>query len=252
MFKINLLFLLSFIFLSQTLIAKENIFNKGVDFKEGVVHYKVSGSESGSKTLYIREFGKTRVLYTNTKSNFLRKNKIIDNMTLITPKWTYEIDLKNNSTTKLPNLKYLLFKKFQTLSNKEKQKIKTNLKNRVKQTGQKIAGYNYTLEVQDGVTTYKAQDYDFILKTKADILGFHTKSVVTHIEKKPLDFKIFTLPENLKIISTSNEEKTLHKKADKIIKQLLSSKINAHHVSRKNQDDLQQIIQESIKTLDAL
>jgi len=214
------IFLLLFSIFTSSLLADKNIFDRGFDFKEGIVHYKISGSESGSKTLYIKDYGKTKVIYTNKKSTFMRKDKSIDNMTYITPKWIYKIDLDKNTATKLPNLKYLLFKKFQDLSIDEKKQVKINFKKQFKGKVEKIAGYECNYKFIDGKNICLEKNSDLVLKTETNILGFHTKSIATSIEKKALDEKIFTLSKNLKIIPSLKKERTLYKKADKIINSL--------------------------------
>ncbi len=215
-------FLLLFSLFASSLISDENIFDKGFDFKEGIVHYEISGSESGSETLYIKDYGKTKVIYTNKKSNFMRKNRSVDNMIYITPKWIYEVNLDTNTATKLPNIKYLLFKKFQNLSIDEKKQVKINLKKQFKGKVEKIAGYECNYKFIDGKNICLEKNSDLILKTEANILGFHTKSIATSIEKKPLDNKIFTLSKNLKIILSLKKERIIYKKADKIISSLLN------------------------------
>ncbi len=268
MIKKNSFLILFILLFSTTLTADKNIFDKGVGFKEGIVHYRVSGSENGIKTMYIKEYGKRRVIYTNTKSKFMKKNSITDQMTHITPKWIYKIDLETNTTTKLPNLKYLLFKRYLTLSKSEQQIVKNNLKflknrslqnlqsNKIQEVG-KVAGYLCNVESINGVTTYTAQNSDLILKTETEILGFHTKTVATDIEKKPINIKIFVLPKNLKIIPKKQKVDAINQKADQIINYLLSENIkqlplikDKKLTSKKN--DLQDIIQESILILDKL
>ncbi len=263
--KFLILFILLF---STTLTADKNIFDKGVGFKEGIVHYRISGSESGIKTMYIKEYGKRRVIYTNTKSKFMKKNSTTDQMTHITPKWIYKINLETNTTTKLPNLKYLLFKRYLVLSKNEKKLIETNLKtlknrslqnlqsNKIQEIG-KVVRHLCNIESINGVTTYTAQNSDLILKTETEILGFHTKTVATDIEKKSVNIKIFVLPKNLKIIPKKQKIAELNQKADQIIDYLLSKDIklpqlieNKKLTSKKN--DLQDIIQESILILDKL
>ncbi len=215
-------FLLLFSLLASSLLADKNIFDKALDFKEGVVYYEISGSENGSKTLYVKDFGKTKVIYTNKKSNFMQKNGSVDNLTYITSKWIYEIDLDTNQATKLPNLKYLLFQKFQNLSVDGKKRVKINLKKEFKGKVEKIVGYECNYKFIDGKNICLEKNSDLMLKTKTNILGFHTKIIATNIEKKALDEKIFTLSKDIKIIPSLKKERTLYKKADKIIETLLN------------------------------
>lgn len=249
-------------------LAASNIFDKGIVFKEGVVHYSVSGSEYGTKTRYIKEYGKRQVLYTNTKSKFMRQNRTTDRLIHITPKWVYEIDLESNTTTKLPNLKHLLAQRFENLSKDEqklltknmtllKHRSLTNLKGAVEPNVTEILGFSCHHESIQGVDTYTAKNSDLVLKTETDILGFHSKTVATKIEKKPIDYDIFILPKNLKINDNTAQMAQLEQKAEEIITYLLSDNLDKTlplntKLSTKSKEDFQTIIQESIKVLDAL
>lgn len=226
------IFLIPLIFISTTLLAETNIFDKGIDFKEGIINYAVSGSETGTKTVYIKEYGKRRVIYANTKNKFMRKNQITDRVTHITPKWIYKINLKSNTTTKLHNLKYLLSQKFQKLSLVQKEKLEKNLQSlngksllnlngKLTPSTEKIVGYLYNNEVVQGISTCTAQNLDLVLKTEISILGFHSKTEAVQIEKKPVDYKIFILAENLTITPTPEKNQALKQKADQIIEYLL-------------------------------
>jgi len=254
------------LFISTAILASSNVFDKNIDFKEGIIHYRVSGSEAGTKTLYIKEYGKYRTIFTNTKSKFMRDQKTIKKITYITPKWNYEVDLENNTTIKLPNLKYLLQEKLLNLPLRKREKVVKNfkklhnksilnLKGLVFPKAKKIAGYLCNRESIKGITTYTAQDSDLILKTEANILGFHSNSIATSIEKKSLDPKIFEISKNLKIIPAPKKVRELEKKADEIISYLqcpntIVRKTKNLPITQK--EDFQNIIQESIKALEAL
>ncbi|MCH9812969.1 MAG: hypothetical protein K0U47_03390 [Epsilonproteobacteria bacterium] len=261
-------YIVLFLSLCALPLSASNIFDKEIPFKEGIVHYSVSGSEYGTKTLYIKEYGKRQVRYTNTKSKFMRQNSTTDRFTHITPKWIYEIDLESNSTTKLPNMKYLLQKRFAKLSKKEK-KIVTknltdikqnslqNLKGTLKPHVTEILGFNCNLESIQGVNTYTAENSELVLKTETEILGFHTKMVATKIEKKAIGFDIFILPKNLKIKDNSEQVKQLEEEADTIIgylrtPNLTPSTTDQNSVSTDTKEDFQTIIQDSIKVLESL
>ncbi len=209
------------ILIVSSLSAETNIFDKNLDFKEGIINYTVSGSETGTKTVYIKEYGKRRVIYTNTKSKFMHQNRGIDKVTYITPKWIYEMDLKSNINTKHYNLNYLLNKRVKELTLDQKQKLEKNLQSTHNTHSEKILGYLCKHKMVQGVSTYSVKNFDLVLKTQVDILGFHSKTQAIEIEKKPVDANIFTLAKNLTITSTPEENLALEQKADQIIESLL-------------------------------
>jgi hypothetical protein len=254
------------LFISTTILASSNVFDKNIDFKEGVVHYRVSGSEIGTKTLYLKDYGRYKTIYTNTKSKFMRGQKTIRKITYITPKYNYEVDLKNNTATKLPNLKYLLQKKLLKLPSREREivvknfkKLKDrsilNLKGLFYPKAKNILGYVCNRESIKGITTYTAKNSDLVLETKANILGFNSNSSATKIEKKQLDSKIFEISKKLTISPTPQKVRELEKKAEEIISYLQNpdiEKTKTHQIPITQKEDFQNIIQESIKALEAL
>ncbi len=256
MFKYSAVFSLMFFL---PLYSFENIFDKGVDFKDGVIHYSVSGSISGTKTMYIKNHGKRRVVYTNIKNSFMSRGKSKDKIKYVTPKWIYEIDLEKKMTTKLPNIKYLLLKKYKLLSEENKKVISQKLKNRsiynvsgfVSDGENDILGYSCKLESIDGIMTHTAKKSDLVLKTQTSILGFNQTVVATNLEKKDLNTDIFTLPKNLRIIDTHQKLIDLEKKVNSIIKSLLFTENKK--VSKSNQkDDIHSLIQQSASKLSNL
>jgi len=254
------------LFLSTIILASSNPFEKKIDFKEGVIHYRVSGSEIGTKTLYIKDYGRYRTIYTNTKSKFMRDQKTIHKITYITPTYNYEIDLENNRTTKLPNLKYLLqirllklssTKRENVIKNYKKLKDRSilNLKGLFYPKAKNILGYVCNREIIKGITTYTVKDSDLILETKANILGFNSHSSAIKIEKKELDPKIFNINKKLTNSPTHKKVRELEKKADEIITYLQNPDIittNAKQIPITQKEDFQNIIQDSIKTLEDL
>jgi hypothetical protein len=250
-------FVAIFIFftLSFILSANEiNPFQKDLDFKDGIVHYSVTGSINGSKTMYIKDYGKRRVIYTNTQNKFMRKNTDSDKIEYITSKWTYEIDLKKRTTTKLPNLNYLLFKKYNKLVKKKRKIIEKNLNKKFKKDKINILGYNCNITSINGILTYKATNKNLILKTQTSILGFNKTVLATKIEKKPIDTDIFTLPKNLEIINSSDKLKKLNKKANDIISALLNKKdkIKDDYKTNNSTEDFHTLIQQSANILGQL
>lgn len=262
-----LLSLITTLFILPTLIfAENNPFERGVSFKEGIVHYSISGSEVGSETLYIKEHGKRRVIYTNAKSKFMRQGKDTDHITHITPEWIYEIDLIEKSTTKYPNLVHVLYEKFKNLPKKTQQHILQNfdmvkdksiqnISEPISRNTETILGYPCHVESIDGVLTYRSVDQDLILKTQMQILGYSVQKIATKIDKKPLDLNLFVLPKNLKIVDSQEKVHAVEQKAEEILEFLQQENLRIDgesNVQILEKESFQSIIQESIKHLDAL
>ena len=233
------------VFLTLALNLEATIFDQPLDFKEGIVHYQLSGN--GSQTLYIKEYGKQRVIYTENKNNLLNSDS--KKITYITPEWVYELNLASNTSTKIININYLLSQKFKKLTQIEQQRVEKNLQKQ--KSTKKILGYACNLEFIDGVTTYKAIDMDLVLKSEIDILGFHKSIIATKIEKKEVDDKLFSMFKNLHAKEDNIQSKELQKKADTIITSLLKLHEESKDITEKK-DNFQQIIQDTTEKLDSL
>jgi hypothetical protein len=266
--KIKFFFsLVSLLFIALLKLEANNIFDKGVEFKEGVVHYSVSGSEKGIKLLYIKDYGKYRVIYTDINNKFMRKEKNIKKITYITPKWYLEVDPQNGNTIKFPNLKYLLQQRLLKLPLKDRLKVVnnfqklhknsiSNLKGKVYPKAEKILNHICNKEIIDGITNYTAENFDLVLKSETHILGYHSESIATHIEKRTIDPKIFEIPKDLNITSDPKKIIKLEKKADEIISYLQNPSQNTSRykltIKGSQKEDFHKIIQDSIKALEAL
>ncbi len=132
--------LLKIIFISLLFITT---LTANTDFKEGVINYTISGSESGIKTIYLRDYGNEQLIYIKTKSKLMRKDQLVEKIIHVTPTCVHERNLLTNKSIKLHNLKDLTL--------------------------------------------------DLVFKKEVRILGFHTKTEVIQIEKKPIDPNIFKM-----------------------------------------------------------
>jgi len=207
---------------TSSLIAETDIFHNSLDFKEGIINYTIRGSESGTKSMYLKDYGKTRLIYTEVKSNFMRQTREVKQITQITPKWVYKTNLKTNVTTKTYNLNYLLNQRVEKLTMTQKKRLEQNLQKTKSLQSKEILGYFCDHKVIDGVSTYSVTNYDLVLKTQIDILGFHSKTEAIQIEKKDIDHNIFKRIQTLSITPTPEKNQALEQKADHIIQNLLT------------------------------
>lgn len=216
--------------------ARENPYTTKLPFKEGIIHYSISGNTKGTQTMYVRNFGKERVLYKNSESKIMQKKASADTLIMIDEKWTYHINLSTKEATKEPSLNRLLQEQYALLNKEEQKYIQGKI-------GKTFLGFACRKESLDGRTSYFTKKGNILLFSEAAIMGYKVKTVATKIENTPVKASLFELPKGLKIV----EKKADTLKAEKIIKALLKQE---SFVSKKTDIDYNKIIQDGINSLD--
>lgn len=114
--------------------AIENPYKNHYPFNTAIIHYKVTGYETGKETLYVNS--NFKALYIDTQYKYLGKLKSKKVLVLTTPEYIYNIDLNKKSGTKVKNLKKELIMAFDHMSDGEKITVKKN----VEELGTAIVG----------------------------------------------------------------------------------------------------------------
>ena len=250
--------LLILLFLPLSLLAQENPFEKKLPFKEAIIEYALAGNQKGVETLYIKDFGKQRVLYTNTNSKIISKSK--EQLTLITPKWVYSLTKNSNTASRVPNLNYLLYIRYQELSDTEKEKVLKNLKIinympiqgsrfKIEKNFTDINKISCNQLIQKSKKECYGYDGSLLLKSEIKFLGFNKSKILTNIFETKVDPALFSLKDyeikDNKIKSVQEYEKS--KKIIDFLKRNINTK--TIFIKTKNSHDYNQDIQEGIKAL---
>lgn len=88
----------------MTLLCVLNLQADKLPFEEATIHYKITGNTTGTQTTYIRNYGQERVTYTKTNSKIMHPNSEDRQLIMITPKWTYHVNLSTLEGTREPTL----------------------------------------------------------------------------------------------------------------------------------------------------
>ncbi len=221
---------------STTLYAMNNPFESKLPFKEGVVHYIITGNAQGTRTTYIKDFGKRRLIYQKSSSKIMHKGHDNDTLIMMDENWTYHINLTTNEAIKEPSLNKILINKFNALSKEEQQIIHA-------QKSKVILSYPCIEESVDGTHRFVTKEGHLMLTMDKRIMGYHENITATLIEKKDINESLFKLPKKLKI----KEKKADLKRAQNIIDALLEKK---NDKKENLKADYHRIIQEGIRSLD--
>ena len=249
--------LLMLLFLPLLLLAK-NPFEKKLPFKEAIIEYSIAGNKKGVETLYIKDYGKQRVLYTNINSKIISKSK--EQLKVITPKWIYTITKNANTASRVPNLNYLLYIRYKELKKNEQKRVLENLKTinhlpiqgsrfKIVRVHTTINNISCDLLIQKSKRECYGYNGSLLLKSDIKFLGFNNSKILTNIFETKVDSALFDLS-SYKIIDDKLKSVQEYEKSKKII-DFLKRNLNKKtiFIKTKNFHDYNQDIQEGIKAL---
>ena len=254
----TILFILFFLLSAN---AIDNPFLKKLPFEEEIIEYSLSGSQKGIKTLYIKDYGLQRVIYLKKKKNLMSKIDENEKYILKTKKWIYDIFPQKNLAIRTPNLRFLLYIRYKELTQKERERVKTNLKTidylpitdsnfKIIKNYTKIENISCNLLIQHGKKICYGFQGSLILKSSIKLLGYKNYEILYSIYKTKVDPKLFDIS-SYKIKDDKIKSVQKYEQSKKII-DFLKRDINKRAIFLKNRnhkEDYNQIIQEGIKNL---
>lgn len=232
----KILILLAIMVLSTAALAKEiNPWEQKLPFKEAIISYKISGMQTGSSTLYLKDYGKTSALYRNATTKILGMSHPESTLNIITREWVYNIDLNEKTGMKQVNPEKYLIEEFNKLSAAEQKKVATNVEEfgisfvtgmdgQVEKNAKTILGYNCDKITMMGTTVYSISNVGLPLKTKSNMMGMKFKEKATEIKKTSVPADKFMVPIGVQIRYTPDDDEVARNHAKMIIQSLLEDK----------------------------
>ncbi|MFH1217443.1 MAG: hypothetical protein V1706_13160 [Pseudomonadota bacterium] len=207
-FFANLLFF-SF-FCSSPVMADQNPWDVKLPFQEATIDYTFTGSESGTETLYIRDYGKERAKYRKTTTKIMGITTSTNQVEITSPDWIYNVDMNEKTGTKVTNPVKFMIEEYNKLSSNEKQMVGKNaeemgmsavqgMQGSVQQNAGKILGYDCDLVTLAGTTTYSIHGTDIPLKADVNMMGMQFSSAATAINKGTVGADVFSPPAGVAI-----------------------------------------------------
>ncbi|OKY76734.1 MAG: hypothetical protein BM485_01295 [Desulfobulbaceae bacterium DB1] len=186
-------------------MAAQNPWEMKLPFQEATIDYTLTGSENGTETLYIRDYGKERARYRKTTTKVMFVTTDTNEAEITTPDWIYTIDLNAKSGTKTTNPVKFMVEEYNRLSSNEQQMVDKNaeeigmsalqgMQGSVQQNAGEILGYNCDLVTVAGTTSYSIHGTDIPLKSDVNLMGMQFSSAATAINKGPVNGDVFTPP----------------------------------------------------------
>lgn len=201
--------LVSFV-LCATASAEKNPWDVRLPFKEATIQYSITGSETGSETLYIRDYGKERSRHRKSTAKMMFMNTDTDQIEITSPDWIHTIDLKAGTGTKVTNPVKFMIEEYNLLSAKEKDMVNKNvqemgssmmqgMQGSVQQNAENILGYSCDLVSVAGTTSYSIHGTDITLKSDAAMMGMSFSTVATQVNEGSVPGNVFTPPAGIQI-----------------------------------------------------
>ncbi len=173
--------------------ANENPFLTTLPFKEGIIHYTISGSEKGFQTTYIRNYGKERITYRRYTSYVMHAKHQHETLTLQTLNDRYTFDLTTQELSHDAPLVSRLSKQFTQLTKQEQEEM-------LQAPTTELLNFScLTFTDKKGAQVLLSKEGHLLLQSTTHILGFHTRTTATKIEIKPVSSLIFSLPTQLSL-----------------------------------------------------
>jgi hypothetical protein len=118
--------LLLFLFFAASAWAVENPWGQKLPFKSAMVEFKISGTMAGDKTIYIKDYGRTRAEFNETTMKMFGMTQQQKEIIITTPDWEYTIDLVEMTGVKQANLNKYMTQEFDKLSTSDQKKVVEN------------------------------------------------------------------------------------------------------------------------------
>ncbi len=242
----KLFFCLIIFLLSSPVLAQEkNPWDRKLPFKEAIISYRITGTQVGNSTVYVKDHGKTSAIYRNATTTVMGFTNQEDTLNIITPDWIYDIDLNSKKGSKQTNPEKYFIEEYNNLSAAEQKKVAINVEKmgmgtvtgmdgQIIKNAVKILGYNCDKVTMMGVTVYSINDTNLPLKTETDMMGMKFSEVATKIAKGSVLAAKFAIPASVQVTHQPAAEEMAKSHAKMTIQNLLEGKQPSDRMKQYN------------------
>lgn len=221
--------------LATSAIALETPWDKKLPFKGAAITYKVSGTLSGEKTIYVKDYGKTRAEFSDLSMKMFGMTQPQKEIIITSPDWIYTIDLVENIGSKQANPNKFMIEEFNSLSKKDQKKVLENvdrmgvstldgMNGSLEKNAATIMGYACDKVSVMGTTAYTLSGSDLPLKIEGDTMGVKVLQTVSNIQKGSVPSSKFKLPSTLVFEHDASIDQMMQTQAKTAIQNLLAGK----------------------------
>ncbi len=230
--------LLAMLLTSSFVYAEESPWNQKLPFKEAAVTYKVDGMMKGSKTIYIRDYGKTTAEHADTSMSMFGMKQQQKEIIITTPDWIYSYDLVGKQGSKQLNPNKVFNEEFDKLSKADQQKVIENaektglssmeaMQGSVQKSAVKLLGYNCDISKAMGSEIYTIAGTGFPLKVVSQTMGVKYSEEAVSINKGKVSDDKFAHPAGIKAVHNTQADQMIRAQVKSVINQLRSGEMKA-------------------------
>jgi len=232
-----LIFLFTILF-SSTSIAIDNPWDIKLPFKEATIHFDVKGSMSGTKVLYIKDYGRISAEYSDTSMTMFGMKQEHKEVEITTPDWVYSIDLIHNKGSKQTNPMKFFIKEFNQLSKSDQKKVAVNAEKfginsvqgmggKVTKNATKILGFNCDKTDVMGTVVYSIVGTGLPLKVESNMMSMQHNETAIRFEKDAGPASKYTPPKNIALKYDRYADQMMQQQAKNMMQNLLNDKAPA-------------------------
>ncbi len=193
--------------------SAEDPWNYKAPFQNAVISYDVSGSATGTETLYLRKSGREMAMETHTETKILFMSSEDNKVVITTPEKIILIDLDKKTANRRVNPTKYMHEQYTKLSSAEKDEVMKNATKMGTMVGgtftenaKKIEGYDCDKSTVLGITSYNIHKTPITLETTGGIAGFSVEKRVASIKLEAPHSKAFDIPEGFAVTDATKEE----------------------------------------------
>lgn len=232
--RIAVLCLILSLVLPAVLLAGPHPWERKLPFKQATIHYSISGSETGSQTLYIKDQGKYTSQHKKSATRmFGMSQPEQETLEIKTPEWVYSVDLKARTASQSVNPEVFMIEEFGRLSAAEQKKALANaekfgrstlnsLGGEVQRKAATLLGYPCDVVRVMGTENYSIADSDITLKTVVSMMGMNTRIEATRIDTGSVPEDKFRVPAGIPVTRTTEGDALMRDNARMAVQMLVS------------------------------
>ena len=233
---------------ATTTAALESPWEKKLPFKAATIEYTITGTAKGTKTIYVKDYGRTVAEYRNLSTTVFGMTQSENTIDITTPEWEYSIDMAQHTGTKMINpIKYMI-EAFNLLSKSDQKKVVKNseelglgivdgVEGEIKKNDTKILGYMCDKTSMIGVTVYTISGTPIPLKLESDMMGMKMNETATSIKKGSAPSSKFKVPSGITMHHDEQADKMSKMQSKSIIQSLLKGELPFAPMDRYDDDD---------------
>ncbi|MFC1512972.1 hypothetical protein ACFL5J_00815 [Thermodesulfobacteriota bacterium] len=175
--------------------AAANPFDHRLPFKTATISSTISGSENGTETLYVADYGRKRARLCETAGKILFVTTKTHTLEITDPDWQINIDLAEKTGTKAISMHKLLKQEYERLSAAEQKVVRANIakmganagaggQQQIEYKAAKHLGRACDVVTIAGMTTYVLAGTDIVVKSDMETMGVKSHTVATSIDTK--------------------------------------------------------------------